>query len=318
MNIIFNKMRNPFFLLLFFFLLLILWLSWIFVSPIFSRATAYKKYIQETTTGYIILQPYKVQKYIRKLAPTATRWIKQIPRFTSLQPGPIRLDWFHNLPREFSLLFDYIPGTGFETHLIIREKRNSTAFMEELNSSHFLNEFCFINWRSPLSSNIQRDLWINEGFVYKKTSSTSINTYKSSSSSKLLKNKHLLEFLWINREQNATDILDSLVRCFPRLNNAYLPAWQRALNNTDWVYFNLNLIEDNLVAGTLIIHPITPTGTMEIKEGILTFHEWTQSQLPSPIQLEINETTSSEDLNWEIRFYDFETRLKRALGNFSD
>jgi hypothetical protein len=176
--------------------------------------------------------------------------------------------------------------------------------MEELNSSHFLNEFCFINWRSPLSSNIQRDLWINEGFVYKKTSSTSINTYKSSSSSKLLKNKHLLEFLWINREQNATDILDSLVRCFPRLNNAYLPAWQRALNNTDWVYFNLNLIEDNLVAGTLIIHPITPTGTMEIKEGILTFHEWTQSQLPSPIQLEINETTSSEDLNWEIRFYD--------------
>ncbi|MGC8847170.1 MAG: hypothetical protein ACP5QY_15120, partial [Candidatus Hydrogenedens sp.] len=97
MNTILNTMRRPLFLLLFLFFFLLFWLSWIFISPIFSRATAYKPYIQETTTGYIILQPYKIQKYIRKLAPTATRWIKQIPRFTSLQPGPIRLDWFHNL-----------------------------------------------------------------------------------------------------------------------------------------------------------------------------------------------------------------------------
>lgn len=318
MNIILNKIRNPLFLLFILFSLFIMWLSWIFISPVFLRATAYKKYVQETTTGYIILQPYKIQKYIRKLAPSATRWIKQIPRFTSLQPGPIRLDWFHNLPREFSLIFDYMPGTGFETHLIIREKRNSTAFMEELNSSHFLNEFCFINWRSPLSSNLQRDIWINEGFVYTKTSSSSINTYISSSPSNLLKNNHFLEFLWLNREQNATAILENLVRCFPRLNNANLPVWQHGLNNTEWIYFNLNLIEDNLVAGTLIIHPITPTGTIEIKEGILTLNDWVQSQLPSPIQLEIKETSHTEHLNWEIRFYGFEPQLKRALGNFSD
>ncbi|MGC9054731.1 MAG: hypothetical protein ACP5KS_12720, partial [Candidatus Hydrogenedens sp.] len=275
-------------------------------------------YIQETTTGYIILQPYKIQKYIRKLAPTATRWIKQIPRFTSLQPGPIRLDWFHNLPREFSLLFDYIPGTGFETHLIIREKRNSTAFMEELNASHFLNEFCFITWRSPLSSHIQRDLWVNEGVVYKKTSSISISDFNSFPPSELLTNKHFFEFLWINREQNSIDILENLVPCFPRLNTAYLPGWRNALTNIEWIYLNLNLIEDNLIAGTISIQPLNPTTTTEIKEGMLTLKEWIQSQLPSPLQLEINESTSSEHLNWEIRFYDFEIQLKRALGNFSN
>ncbi len=318
MNILLNKIRSPYLFLVILLLILFLGIFWIFITPLFSRATAYAQYTQETTTGYIILQPYKVQKYIRKLAPTATRWIKQVPRFTSLQPGPIRLDWFHNLPREFSLLFDYIPGTGFETHLIIREKRNSTAFMEELNSSRFLNEFCFIEWRSSQTSNIQKDLWFNEGFIYGKKTPSFINISNSIHSSKLLKNNHLFEFLWINRDQNTDIILEHLNRCFRRLNNTYLPLWQNALQNVAWIYIHLNLVEDNLIEGICIIYPVNPTAIKDIKESVISLKEWIQSQLPSPMQLEINETPGTEHLSWKIRFYGFEPQLKRALGNFSD
>lgn len=318
MNIILNKIRNSFFLLLFLFFIFILWLSWIFLSPFFSRATAYKQYTHDATTGYIILQPNKVQKYIRKLAPTATRWIKQVPRFTSLQPGPIRLDWFHNLPREFSLLFDYIPGTGFETHLVIREKGNSTAFIAELNASRFLNEFCFIDWRSSQTSNVAKDLWINEGFVYGKKNPSIVNTLDLISPSKFLKGNHLFEFLWINRDQNADIILGHLTRCFRKLDNAYLPLWQNALLNVEWIYFHLDLTEDNLIEGILTTHLANSTATMSIKESVMSLKEWAQSQLLSSMQLEINEIPGTELLTWEIRFYGFEPQLKKALGNFSD
>ncbi len=318
MNTFLNKIKKTYILLALLLSPLLLWIFWTFLYPLFSRAVIYPRYIQDSTSGYIILQPYKAQKYIRKLAPTATRWIKQIPRFSSLQPGPIRLDWFHNLPREFSLLFDYIPGTGFESRLILLEKRNSTAFIEELNSSRFLNEFCFIDWRSPLSSNVQKDLWINEGFVYGKKTWPTTGIHNFVSPPKLLKNKYLLELLWINREQNAIIILENLVRCFPRLNNTYLSTWYRALNNIEWIYLHVNLVEDNLISGSLFITPLSLAETTEIKESVFTLKEWIQLQLPSPIQLEINETSNTEHLRWDVRFYDFETRLKRALGNFSD
>ncbi len=316
MNELLIKLRNPFTWLILLPILLFLWFFWIFISPFFVRATAYKQYIQDTTTGYIILQPYKIQKYIRKLAPTATRWIKQIPRVTSLQPGPIRLDWFHNLTREFSLLFDYIPGTGFETHLIIREKRNSTAFIEELNSSRVLNEFCLINWRTPITSNVNKDIWINEGFIYGKKSFSNDNPLISNPIQ--LKNKHFLEILWINRDQNADIILESLVRCFPKLNHIHLPTWQVGLQNTAWIYLYLNLIQDNFVNGELIICPHSSADNLKIRESISTLNDWIQSQLPSPMQLEIQENPQGENLTWEIQFYDFEPHLKRALGNFSD
>ncbi len=318
MNLLLSKTRNPFLLLALLFFILFLVVFWIFISPLFSRATAYTQYAQENTVGYIILQPYKVQKYIRKLAPTATRWIKQVPRFTSLQPRPIRLDWFHNLPREFSLLFDYIPGTGFETGLVIKEKRNRTAFMEELNSSRFLNEFCFIEWRSSQTSYIKKDLWLNKGFVYGKKNPSFTNISNLTHPLKLLKNNHLFEFLWINRDQNADIILEHLIRCFQRLKNSYLPLWQNTLQNIDWIYLHLNLIEDNLIEGIGIIHPINPTATMDIKESVVSLKEWIQTQLPSTMQLEVNETTGEEYLSWKIRFYGFEPQLKRALGNFSD
>lgn len=314
MNEILGKLKNPYILLIVFLLLFsIFLLFWIFIMPLFSRASAYTLYTQDTTVGYVITQPYKIQKYIRKLAPTATRWIKQVPRFTSLQPGPIRLDWFHNLPREFSLIFNYLPGTGFETHLTIREKRNSTAFIQELNSSHFLKEFCFIEWRSHQCSNIQRDLWVNDGFIYGKTQ-PDYSTQEIIPQP--LENNHLIELLWLNKEQNAAIILESLTRCFPSLNNPYLAEWHSALADSAWIYLNSDLVEDNLIEGILIIHPTTPTGIEGIKEGIATLHEWIQYQLPSPLKIEINEVVSSSvELKWEIRFYDFESQLRRALGN---
>ncbi|HOV32518.1 MAG TPA: hypothetical protein PLX23_04050 [Candidatus Hydrogenedens sp.] len=313
MNDIFCKLKNPHILLIIFLLLLSIFLIfWIFITPLFSRATAYTRYAQDTTVGYIITQPSKIQKYIRKLAPTATRWIKQVPRFTSLQPGPIRLDWFHNLPREFSLVFNYLPGTGFETYLTILEKRNSTAFIEELHSSHFLKEFCFIEWRSHQCSNIQRDLWVDEGFIYGKMQPDySIQEITPHS----LENKHLIELLWLNKEQNAAIILENLTSCFKSLNNPFLTEWYSALADSSWIYLNLDLIEDNLIEGILVIYPVTPTGIEGIKEGISTLQEWVQYQLPSPIKIEINESVSSVELKWKIQFYDFESQLRRALGN---
>ena len=313
---ILDKLKNPYLLLIVFFILLsVFFIFWIFITPLFSRATAYTRYTQDTTVGYVITQPSKIQKYIRKLAPTATRWIKQVPRFTSLQPGPIRLDWFHNLPREFSLVFNYLPGTGFETHLTIREKRNSTAFIEELHSSHFLNEFCFIEWRSHQCSNIQRDLWVDEGFIYGKTQS-GYSTQEITPPP--LENNHLIELLWLNKEQNVAIVLESLTRCFPSLNSSYITPWYSALDNSAWIYLYLDLIEDDLIEGTLIISPATSIGTEGIKDGISTLQEWIQNQLPSPLKLETNEMESSVELKWKIRFYDFESQLRRALGNPAD
>ncbi|HOK09334.1 MAG TPA: hypothetical protein PLJ10_06695 [Candidatus Hydrogenedens sp.] len=289
---------------------------YLYVYSSFSKATGYKYFVQDNTVGYVITQPSHIQAYIRKLAPSATRWIKQVPRFTSLQPVPIRLDWFHNLPREASLVFHYIPSMGFETRFIIREKRNSSAFIEELHASHFVKELRFIQWKSHQFANIQRDIWLNEGFIYGKppyAQDVSIQTYTLP-----LQNNHLVEIFWLNTDQNLSILLDQIYQSFPSLLRNYLIDWQTAIENIYWIHSTLDLKEDNLCQGVLNIQATNPIKIDEIRQGVQSFNEWLQSQLPSSMKFELTEENNFETLTWNIRFYDFEPQLKRALGNFSN
>lgn len=296
-------------------IVLSIWLSLILFVIFFVpyKAQAYRDFILNETTGILILQPYKVQKYISKLAPEYTKWIKQIPRFTSLQPGPIRLEGFHNLPREISLLFNHVPNIGNEVYLIVNEKKNSRVFIEEINDSGFIKNLCFAKWDSLRLSPYKSSIWYVKGY-FQTVSENRILT-SPQFEEKLLSRKHLLEIYWNNSHSNLIGIKETLLLCYkPKGISQYLSCLEYLSQEVLELHLYLDLVEDNLIKGYLSISSVDSSQSIDL--CIQQFSEWIRSQLPNDINFEIYLSNAENNrAKWEIVFSQFEPHLRRALGS---
>ncbi|MCX8065261.1 MAG: hypothetical protein N3G21_08835 [Candidatus Hydrogenedentes bacterium] len=295
--------------------LLLLWLLLVFII-IFSfspKAQAYKNFIQNETIGIIILQPYKIQNYISKLAPSYTKWIKQIPRFTSLQPGPIRLEWFHNLPREISLLFNHIPNIGNEVYFVVNEKRNSEVFVNEVNDSGFIRNLCFTKWDSSKLSLYKDAIWYAKGYYQVEFEKQGFILQPLQEN--LITNKHLLEIYWDNTNSDLAKLKELIISCYrPKGITPYLSCLDYLSHEISWLHLYLNLNEDNLVYGILRVSSTSNTQSTDL--CLQQFVEWIKSQLPNDISLEVNlSEINGNIITWEIIFSQFEHHLRRLLGS---
>ncbi len=277
------------------------------------NANAYKSFVQEGTSGIIVTQPYKIQSYISKLAPEYTKWIKQIPRFTSLQPGPIRLEWFHNLPREISLVFNYFPNVGHEVFLIVNEKKNSTIFVNEVNDSGFLRHLCFTKWDSLRVAPYKSSIWFGKGYVH--ISSETQTSRRQTSQRVPLSNNHLIEIYWDNSYSDLSTLKELILSCYkPRGITPYLPCLDYLSIEILWLYLYLNLIEDDLIKGNL---KVSSSANYEYVDSCINkIFEWIQKQIPNDVHLIATfRGLENGTITYEVEFSKFEQHLRKALGN---
>mgnify|MGYP006280045093 CR=1 FL=1 len=107
---------------------------------------AHEPWLMPNTALRIVLQPSRAQHYITKLAPTATRFIKGVPRLSSTQGRALRIDWIHALPHEMTLLVARPRPEELRVRLVVRERPESESMAAVLNHSGFFRALRFAAW----------------------------------------------------------------------------------------------------------------------------------------------------------------------------
>lgn len=108
----------------------------VFHEPLMAQDTAVR----------VILKPVLIQSYVSSLAPTGSKFIKGIPKVSSLQQFAFRTEWIHKMPFEFSFLLDQRSPEHFGVLLFIREHPTSESFADLVNGSNFFTDLYPIVW----------------------------------------------------------------------------------------------------------------------------------------------------------------------------
>jgi len=107
----------------------------------------HEAFMGRATAVRLTFQPYRIQRYISSLAPLGTRFIKGVPQLSSMQGGPIRINWIHRLPYEISLLLEEQAEDSLAAAFFVNVRPEPNDFMEALNESRLLHVLRFVQWR---------------------------------------------------------------------------------------------------------------------------------------------------------------------------
>ncbi len=108
----------------------------VFHEPLMAQDTAVR----------VVLKPVLVQAYVSSLANVATKYIKGIPKVSSMQQFAFNTDWIHKMPFEFSFLFDQRSPEYLGVLLFVKEHPTSESFASLVNGSGFFHDLHPINW----------------------------------------------------------------------------------------------------------------------------------------------------------------------------
>ncbi|MBI1318387.1 MAG: hypothetical protein GC168_05465 [Candidatus Hydrogenedens sp.] len=130
---------------------LVLLLGWYAVQWFLSLPgkADHDAYLLPETTVRLVTQPSRAQDYISSLAPQATKYINAIPKFSSTQGRPFRVDWIHMLPHEITFLFSRVQVGSLDVLLYVNEIPEADSFSKEVNDSGALNHLRGIYWNAP-------------------------------------------------------------------------------------------------------------------------------------------------------------------------
>ena len=123
--------------------------TWWFLFRGPAPALRHAEYLCPETAVRAVLCPARVQSYVSSLAPMATRFVRGIPKLSSMQGGPIRFDWLHKMPLEMAFLFDQAFPGRFGVTLFLQEHPTGEPLDELVDSSSFLGDLQPIVWSSP-------------------------------------------------------------------------------------------------------------------------------------------------------------------------
>lgn len=113
------------------------------------QGLSHEPFLVPDTAVRVVIKPPQVQSYISSLAPAATRFVKGVPKFTSLQQFSFRTEWVHKMPFEFSLLLDQRSPDYLGVLLFVQENPASESFADLLNDSRFFHALHPIRWEQP-------------------------------------------------------------------------------------------------------------------------------------------------------------------------
>lgn len=121
-----------------------------FVRPTYG--VFHEPLMAQDTAVRVVLKPVLVQSYVSSLAHTATKYIKGIPKVSSLQQFAFNTEWIHKMPFEFSFLFDQRSPEYLGVLLFVREHPASESFSSLVNGSGFFNDLYPIEWEQQRMS----------------------------------------------------------------------------------------------------------------------------------------------------------------------
>ncbi|HDP34268.1 MAG TPA: hypothetical protein ENN29_04060 [Candidatus Hydrogenedentes bacterium] len=115
-----------------------------FVRPTYG--VFHESLMENDTAVRVVLKPVLVQSYVSSLAPTGSKFIKGVPKVSSLQQFAFRTEWIHKMPFEFSFLLDQRSPEHFGVLFFVREHPTSESFADLVNDSGFFNALYPLRW----------------------------------------------------------------------------------------------------------------------------------------------------------------------------
>lgn len=102
--------------------------------------------VNERTKMRLTFQPAIIQDYITSLAPGITRFVSNVPKFTSMQARAFRVDWIHALPYEITFLAGQDSPTQVPLTVYVNPIPDNDSFVGEVNGWGALGRIPVIKW----------------------------------------------------------------------------------------------------------------------------------------------------------------------------
>ncbi len=115
-----------------------------FIRP--RQGISHEAFLVQDTAVRLVIKPALVQSYVSSLAPVGTRFVKGIPRVTSLQQFSFRTEWVHKMPFEFTFLLDQRSPDFLGVLLFVQEHPASESFADLVDDSGFFHALHPIRW----------------------------------------------------------------------------------------------------------------------------------------------------------------------------
>ncbi len=180
----------------------------------------HEAFMGRATAVRLTFQPYRIQRYISSLAPLGTRFIKGVPQLSSMQGGPIRINWIHRLPYEISLLLEEQAEDSLAAAFFVNVRPEPNDFMEALNESRLLHVLRFVQWRPYQVTPKAEGVLMTQGMVSIPQDTQSLVAAQWPAAKDLppppLSGKHLLELSADNGNGVLMQWLGALNTAYPR------------------------------------------------------------------------------------------------------
>ena len=219
---------------------------------------SHERYLEPGVFVRASLQPARAQRYVSRLAPTATRFITTVPKVTSLQPRAFRVDWVHTLPYEFTLLFaSVLPGeTGVA--LFVNTVPEDTGFPQEFNQSPFFRDarrMAQIEWDRESLALVEKHVHTATGRIYLPRTGGAAQTLSAlDERPPRWTGKHLVECSAVNRNGALAALHTALISggnygLADEDHAALMGAWSAIAQ----IHFTGDLVRDDLIEFTLTV-----------------------------------------------------------------
>lgn len=219
----------------------------------------HERYMAPGTYVRLSLQPARAQRYVSRLAPTATRFITSVPKVTSLQSRAFRVDWIHTLPYEFSLLFASVLPEETSVILFVNTVPEDAAFPGEFNQSPFFRDarrMAQMEWDRPALALAEKNVHLAAGRIFMPRSTGAPQGLVGlDERPPRWRGKHLLELSAVNRDGalaalHAALISGSNYGIADMDHAALMTAWSAI----DELHLTGDLIRDDLIEFALTVH----------------------------------------------------------------
>ena len=185
-----------------------------FVRPVYG--VFHESLLVPDTAVRVVLKPVLVQSYVSSLANKATKYIKGVPKVSSLQQFAFNTEWIHKMPFEFSFLFDQRSPEYLGVLLFVREHPASESFADLVNGSGFFRDLYPIDWDQDRMSRERAGQLISSGtlpvpLATQKMVSDAFPNYRSFDAP-LVTGDHFIEIAVDNRNGVLMELQGALAR----------------------------------------------------------------------------------------------------------
>jgi hypothetical protein len=267
----------------------------------------------------VVIQPATIQHYLSGLAPSATRFVRGVPKITSMQPGAFRVDWFHTLPYETALFASMDAPDAISLTLFLNDTPKADDFEGLVNGSSFFRDLDVVSWNPSRVERDAKHVLLAHGSIGASSSVINVQQAPIETSVPDRAPAHLVEIDLNNRSGIGTALLDILTRRYGPLINDYTQNTLGALASKILnVAAFADLIEDDHVRGefTVLFRPDSPADALrDPLEGLLNeiARALRDEQALFCVFSAAWSDPSTVRATFELR--GFERELRHALGN---